>query len=78
MIQHRPWRSALAGALVLLVLAAPVLSLRMAFSDESNFADDTTTKQAYDLLVDGFGKGFNGPSVPRGRAARTAPTIAAL
>jgi RND superfamily putative drug exporter len=60
-IQHRPWRSALAGALVLLVLAAPVLSLRMAFSDESNFPDDSTTKQAYDLLVDGFGEGFNGP-----------------
>jgi RND superfamily putative drug exporter len=60
-VQHRPWRSALAGSLVLLVLAAPVLSLRMAFSDESNFDDDSTTKQAYDLLVEGFGKGFNGP-----------------
>ena len=39
----------------------PVLGLRLAFSDESNFADDTTTKQAYDLLVEGFGEGFNGP-----------------
>ncbi len=35
--------------------------LRLGFSDESNFPDDTTTKQAYDLLVDGFGEGFNGP-----------------
>jgi RND superfamily putative drug exporter len=60
-IQHRPWRSALGGAAVLLVLALPVLGLRMAFSDESNFADDTTTKKAYDMLVDGFGEGFNGP-----------------
>jgi RND superfamily putative drug exporter len=33
----------------------------MAFSDESNFAEDTSTRQAYELLVDGFGKGFNGP-----------------
>ncbi|MDQ3294904.1 MAG: MMPL family transporter, partial [Actinomycetota bacterium] len=60
-IQHRPWPAALAGALVLLVLAAPVLGLRLAFTDESNFAEDTTTRQAYDLLVEGFGAGFNGP-----------------
>jgi putative drug exporter of the RND superfamily len=61
LIQHRPWTSALVGALVLLVLAIPVLGLRLGNSDESNFADDTTTKQAYDLLVAGFGAGFNGP-----------------
>ena len=36
-------------------------SLRLGFSDESNFADDTTTKQAYDLIVEGFGKGSTGP-----------------
>ena len=35
--------------------------LRLGFSDESNFADDTTTKQAYDLIVDGFGEGSTGP-----------------
>ena len=39
----------------------PVLSLRLGFSDESNYAEDTTTKQAYDLLVDGFGVGSTGP-----------------
>jgi putative drug exporter of the RND superfamily len=60
-IQHRPWLTALAGAAVLLVLAVPVLSLRLAFSDESNFVESTSTRQAYDLLVDGFGEGFNGP-----------------
>ncbi len=37
------------------------LSLRLGFSDESNFASDTTTRKAYDLLVEGFGPGFNGP-----------------
>ena len=60
-IQHRPWLSALAGAAVLVVLALPVLSLRLGFSDESNFPEDTSTRQAYELLVDGFGPGFNGP-----------------
>ena len=62
-IQHRPWTSALVGVVVLAVLAIPVFSLRLGFSDESNFADDTSTKQAYDLLVDGFGPGFNGPLI---------------
>ena len=62
-IQHRPWTSALVGVVVLGVLAIPVFSLRLGFSDESNFADDTSTKQAYDLLVEGFGPGFNGPLI---------------
>jgi RND superfamily putative drug exporter len=60
-IQHRPWAAVVAGTVALLVLAAPVLSLRLGFSDESNFAADTSTKKAYNLLVDGFGPGFNGP-----------------
>ncbi|MFP5319355.1 MAG: MMPL family transporter [Acidimicrobiia bacterium] len=60
-IQHRPWAAAIAGAVALLLLAVPVLSLRLGFSDESNYAQETTTKQAYDLLVEGFGPGFNGP-----------------
>jgi RND superfamily putative drug exporter len=60
-IQHRPWAATIAAALLLLFLAIPVFQLRLGFSDESNFADDTTTKQAYDLIVDGFGKGSTGP-----------------
>jgi putative drug exporter of the RND superfamily len=60
-IQHHPWPAALIGGGVLLVLTIPVLGLRLGFSDESNFAETTSTKQAYNLLVDGFGIGFNGP-----------------
>jgi RND superfamily putative drug exporter len=60
-VQHHPWISALGATAVLVVLALPVLDLRLGFSDESNFADDTTTKQAYDLVVEGFGKGSTGP-----------------
>jgi RND superfamily putative drug exporter len=59
-IQHHPWISAIGAAAVLLVLSIPVLSLRLGVADESNFADDTDTKQAYDLIVDGFGKGYTG------------------
>ncbi|MBX3286313.1 MAG: MMPL family transporter [Actinobacteria bacterium] len=60
-VQHRPWTVATASGLALLILAVPVLGLRLGFSDESNFDESTTTRKAYDLLVDGFGAGFNGP-----------------
>jgi putative drug exporter of the RND superfamily len=60
-VQRRPWFAAIGASALLLFLAIPVLQLRLGFSDESNFADDSTTKQAYDLVVDGFGKGSTGP-----------------
>jgi putative drug exporter of the RND superfamily len=60
-IQHRPWPAAVGATALLVILALPVAGLRLGFSDESNFADDTTTKRAYDLIVEGFGKGSTGP-----------------
>ena len=60
-IQHRPWLSAIAGVLILLALAYPFLDQRLAFSDEGNYPEETTTRRAYDLLAAGFGPGFNGP-----------------
>jgi RND superfamily putative drug exporter len=60
-IQHHPWLAVLVGVVVLGALALPVLGLRLGFSDEGNYPEDTTTRQAYDLLAEGFGPGFNGP-----------------
>ena len=60
-VQARPWTWVALSAGVLLVLTAPVLSLRLGFSDEGNFSPETTTRQAYDLVADGFGPGYNGP-----------------
>ena len=59
-VQARPWTIALGSAAVLLVMAAPVLSMRLGFSDAGNNPEDTTTRQAYDLLAEGFGAGSNG------------------
>jgi RND superfamily putative drug exporter len=61
LIQRRPWAATIFAAVLLLVLALPTLGLRLGTADESNYGDDTSTKQAYDLMVTGFGKGFNGP-----------------
>ncbi|MGI8983744.1 MAG: MMPL family transporter [Acidimicrobiales bacterium] len=62
-IQHRPWQTAIFGAVVLLLLSIPVLGMRLGFSDEGNYSLDTTTRKAYDLLAEGFGPGFNGPFI---------------
>lgn len=62
-IQARPWTFALLGGGALVVLLLPVFSLRLGFSDEGNFSEETTTRRAYDLVADGFGPGFNGPFI---------------
>ncbi len=60
-IQRFPWPAVVVSVVGLLVLSLPVLSLRLGFSDEGNFPEETTTRQAYDLLAEGFGPGSNGP-----------------
>jgi len=60
-VQHRPWLAFLGGALVLLVITVPVLTLRFGFPDDGNSPKAETSRKAYDLLTRGFGAGFNGP-----------------
>ncbi|HLJ99285.1 MAG TPA: MMPL family transporter [Streptosporangiaceae bacterium] len=60
-LQRRPGLFAAAAAVVMVVLAIPVLSLRLGSSDQGNDPSSNTTRHAYDLLADGFGPGFNGP-----------------
>ncbi len=60
-VQRRPKAIALVATLVMLVIAAPALALRLGSSDASNDPPHTTTYQAYRLLAEGFGEGFNGP-----------------
>jgi RND superfamily putative drug exporter len=60
-IQARPWPAAIGGTLILLFLALPVLGLRLGFSDDGNAAEGSDQREAFDLLVEGFGPGFNGP-----------------
>lgn len=63
LIQDRPWPFLVGGVAVLLFLATPIFGIRLGFSDEGNYPEESTTRQAYDLLSDGFGPGFNGPFV---------------
>ncbi|MFF0450433.1 MMPL family transporter [Streptomyces sp. NPDC004609] len=62
-VQRNPLPALLASVIALLALSAPALGLRLGFADAGNDGADTTSRQAYDLLAEGFGPGFNGPLV---------------
>jgi RND superfamily putative drug exporter len=82
----RPVRYGGAAALVLAILAIPVLSMHLGFADAGNDAPDTTTRKAYDLMADGYGPGVNGPlqvvldtdgaQIPRATVTRVATALA--
>ena len=61
LVARHAWPFAIAGVLILLVIAWPVLSMRLGESDDGNLPTSTTQRQAYDLIADGFGPGTNGP-----------------
>jgi RND superfamily putative drug exporter len=60
-IERHPALSAVAATAVMLALAAPAPGLRLGASDAGNDPAGQTTRTAYDLIAQGFGKGFNGP-----------------
>jgi RND superfamily putative drug exporter len=60
-IQRHPVIAMLLSGGLLIVLCIPALSLRLGSSDAGNDPAGTTTRNAYDLLAEGFGPGFNGP-----------------
>src|SRR5690606_26952798 len=82
-VSAHPWRYLGAGTLVLGLLAAPAFGMRLGMTDNGASPESLTTRQAYDLVGDGFGPGFNGPLVLSARldgadAADLAPLAAAL
>src|SRR5262249_31401462 len=60
-IQKHPWPAMVITTILLAVLAVPVFSMRLGFSDAGNRAETDTTRRAYDMLSQGFGPGFNAP-----------------
>jgi RND superfamily putative drug exporter len=62
-VQRRRWVTGTVAVLILVALALPMLSMRLAFTDAGNDPSSLTTRQAYGLLAQGFGPGFNGPLV---------------
>ncbi len=75
-MQPHPAPLASVAAVVMLALAIPALSLRLGSSDAANDPASTTTHQAYELLAEGFGPGFNGPLQLVGTTTSPADTAA--
>ncbi|MGH9211221.1 MAG: MMPL family transporter [Acidimicrobiales bacterium] len=62
-VSVHPWRYLALGTVVLGLLTAPGFSLRLGWPDNGTQSTELTTRRAYDLLAEGFGRGFNGPLV---------------
>lgn len=60
-VSRRPWPYLLGSVAMLAALAAPALSIQTAFPAAGDAPAHTTHRQAYDLLTEGFGIGFNAP-----------------
>jgi putative drug exporter of the RND superfamily len=63
LVQRHPKGFAIGGLAVLLAAGAPTLAMRLAVADAGNNPVDSTNRQAYDFVADGFGPGANGPLV---------------
>jgi putative drug exporter of the RND superfamily len=59
-VTARPWRYLLGGTTALLLLAAPVLDMRLGQTDAGNAAPGSSLRIAYDRVAEGFGPGVNG------------------
>jgi putative drug exporter of the RND superfamily len=74
LVQRHRVLATVASVALLLVLAAPFLGVRFGLPDEGNDPRNTSSRQAYDMLAEGFGPGANGPLLvvallPRGDGA---------
>ncbi|WP_374458047.1 MMPL family transporter [Nocardioides sp.] len=60
-VSRRPWPYLLGAVTAVLAIATPALSMQTAFPAAGDAPAETTHRQAYDLLTEGFGIGFNAP-----------------
>ncbi|WP_417216846.1 MMPL family transporter [Arthrobacter sp.] len=76
-VTRRPVLMGVVGILLLGIMALPALQLRTALPDGSAEPVDSSAHQAYDLLSEKFGAGYNGPIIavadlPQGLTAEQA------
>jgi RND superfamily putative drug exporter len=76
-IQRRPVIAGAASAVLLLVLAAPALSMRLGFTDSSTQPHDTSSYASHRILADGFGPGYDAPLIFVSRSPGIASAVAA-
>jgi putative drug exporter of the RND superfamily len=60
-VARRPIVFCVVSLAVLLLLASPLLGIRLGFTSDASAPRFTTQRKAYDLMTEGFGQGVNGP-----------------
>ncbi|MDP3972931.1 MAG: MMPL family transporter, partial [Candidatus Nanopelagicales bacterium] len=60
-VTGRPWTAAIVSIVLLLILALPVTTMSLGMSDAGDMPKNTTARQSYDMINEGFGPGANGP-----------------
>jgi RND superfamily putative drug exporter len=60
-VAGRPWPYLLGAVITLVVIALPAFWMQTAFPAAGDAPKETTHRQAYDLLSEGFGVGINAP-----------------
>jgi uncharacterized membrane protein YdfJ with MMPL/SSD domain len=78
-VTDHPWLAVLAAVVVLVPLTIPLFSLELGQEDIGATPKSTQERQAYDLMSEGFGPGYNGPfliAVELDPVATTDPVVA--
>lgn len=60
-VERRPLLYFLGALFALFALTVPMFSMQLGMPDDGTQPTSSTRRQAYDLLSEGFGPGFNGP-----------------
>ncbi|GAB1516105.1 MMPL family transporter [Actinophytocola sp. KF-1] len=77
-VQRRPVPALVVSLAALGALSVPALGMQLGFADAGTEAEDATSRQAYDLLAEGFGPGVNGPLVIMSEGGGTEELATAL
>ena len=62
-VTKRPVAMLVGATVVLGIIAVPALSMRLGLPDAGQEPAESSARQAYDMLAEGFGPGINGPLV---------------
>ncbi|MBO9533851.1 MAG: MMPL family transporter [Solirubrobacteraceae bacterium] len=60
-VQRRPWVASIAALVVLVAIASPVAGVRLGFPGAQNDPVGTQSREASELMTEGFGAGVGGP-----------------
>ncbi|MEK4365780.1 MMPL family transporter [Paenibacillus sp. FSL M8-0212] len=71
MVTRKPWLTTILCIAILAVCTVPFTHMQLGLPDNGLKSKETTERRGYDLLSEGFGKGFNGPLIVVAKASNS-------